>query len=281
MLKVKLLTILFLINGVIYAQNKTEMALYNIGLGSIVGGVGAIINKKPNQKTGKVFLKGFLQGGLGGYLVYESKNFILKIPRNNKFEYAWGAKFINSIGSSVIENASLNRDFWEVWHINIGFNRIEFYTENKFSVKYKIMTVSLILTGIYAYGNKFELNKSLRTGEIIFSTSKDFEHAGATWGKLILLNELRLNNFDIIAHEIIHSYQYEDFNFVNTFINKPKLKLLNQSEFGKKLNHYFYFDIQAPIFGGLYLLENNGSNYYDNFFEYEAGFFSNTLYLAN
>lgn len=84
-------------------QNKTEMALYNIGLGSFVGGIGAVINKNPNEKTGKVFLKGFLQGGLGGYLVYESKNFILKIPDNNKLEYAWGAKLINSMGSSIIK----------------------------------------------------------------------------------------------------------------------------------------------------------------------------------
>ena len=106
MLKVKLFILAFFISNIIYSQNKTEMALYNIGLGSFVGGIGAVINKKPNEKTGKVFLKGFLQGGLGGYLVYESKNFILKIPANNKLEYAWGAKFINSMGSSIIENAS-------------------------------------------------------------------------------------------------------------------------------------------------------------------------------
>jgi hypothetical protein len=257
------------------------MALYNVGLGSFVGGIGAVINKKTNEKTGKGFLKGFLQGGLGGYLVYESKNFILKIPENNKLEYAWGAKFINSMGSSIIENASLNQNFWDVWHLNIGFNRIEVHTKNKIKFKYKVMPVSLLLTGIYAYGNKFELEKSLKTGEMIFSVSDNFEHAGATWGKLILIDKSRLDNFDIIAHEIVHSYQYEDFNFVNTFINKPKLDLLNKSKFGKKLNKYFYFDLQAPIFGGLYLLEDGGNRYYDNFFEYEAAIFSNTLYLVD
>ena len=276
--KLKILIITFMVTNVIYCQNKTEMALYNVGLGSFVGGVGAVINKNPNEKTGKVFLKGFLQGGLGGFFVYESKKFILKIPENNKLEYAWGAKFINSIGSSIIENASLNKDFWEVWHINIGFNRIEVYTRHKIKIKYKVMPISLLLTGVFAYGNKFELDKSLKTGEIIFSVSDKFEHAGATWGKLILIDKLRLNEFDTIAHEIVHSYQYEDFNFVNTFINKPKLDLLNKSKFGKKLSKYFYFDLQAPIFGSLYLLEDGRDRYYDNFFEYEAAFFSNTLY---
>lgn len=262
-------------------QSEFEIGLYNVGLGGFGGAIGAVINKKPNEKTGKVFLKGFLQGGIGGYLVYESKNFILKVSDNNKLEYAWGAKFINSIGSSIIENASLNQDFWNIWHFNIGFNRIEVHTKNKIKIKYKIMPVALLLTGIYAYGNKFELEKSLKTGEILFSVSKNFKHAGATWGKLILIDESWLDKNDLIAHEIIHSYQYEDFNFVNTFINKPKLELLNKSKLGEKLNNFFYFDLQAPIFGGLYLLEKGGNNYYDNFFEYEAGFFSNTLRLAD
>lgn len=161
--------------------------------------------------------------------------------------------------------------------MNIGFNRLEIHTDNKIRFKYKIMPVSLILTGVYAYGNKFELNHSLKTGELIFSVSGEFEHAGATWGKLILLDENRLNDFGIISHEIVHSYQYEDFNFVNTFLNKPTKKLLNKSKFGQKLNEIFYFDLQAPIFGGLYLLENSNRNcYYDNFFENEAGIFSNS-----
>lgn len=258
-------------------QKKTEMAIYNIGLGSFVGGIGAIINKKPNEKTGKVFLKGLWQGGLGGYFVYESKNFLLKIPKYNKLEYSWGAKFLNSIGTSIVENASLNKNFWNEWHMNIGFNRLEIHTDNKVKLKYKIMPISLILTGLYAYGKKFELNHSLKTGEIIFSVSDEFEHAGATWGKLILIDKSRLNNFRIISHEIVHSYQYEDFNFVNTFLNKPTNELLNKSKFGQKLNDIFYFDLQAPIFGGLYLIENSNRNcYYDNFFESEAGIFSNT-----
>lgn len=278
-LKTIILVIVLLVSKESTSQEnrKTEMAIYNISLGSFVGGIGAIINKKAHEKTAKVFLKGFWQGGLGGYFVYESKNFLLRIPENNKLEYSWGAKFLNSIGTSIIENATLNTDFWDKWHMNIGFNRLEIHTNSKIRFKYKIMPVSLILTGIYAYGNKFELDHSLKTGEIIFSVQDEFEYAGATWGKLILLNENQLNNFETISHEIVHSFQYEDFNFVNTFLNKPTNKLLNKSKLGQKLNKIFYFDLQAPIFGGLYLLENLNRNcYYDNFFENEAGIFSNT-----
>ena len=279
-IKIIIFTIIFLIsNKSISQENKAEMAIYNIGLGSLVGGIGAIINKKPDEKTGKVFLKGLWQGGLGGYFVYESKNFLLNIPKHNKLEYSWGAKFINSIGTSIIENASLNTNFWDKWHMNIGFNRFEIYTTNKIKFKYKIMPVSLLLTGVFAKGNKFELSHSLKTGELIFSVPGEFEHRGATWGKLILLEKNRLDDFGLITHEIVHSYQYEDFNFVNTILYKPTNLLLNKSKFGKKLNEIFYFDLQAPLFGGLYLLENLNQNcYYDNFFENEAGFFSNTRF---
>jgi len=40
-------------------KNDFHASLYNIGFGGIVGGIGAVINKKPHDKLGKVFLKGF------------------------------------------------------------------------------------------------------------------------------------------------------------------------------------------------------------------------------
>ena len=62
-------------------SNNTEAALYNVGLGSVFGGIGAVINKKPNEKFGKTFLKGIQQRGLEnqswdwkGYVQYKSSN---------------------------------------------------------------------------------------------------------------------------------------------------------------------------------------------------------------
>jgi len=72
-----------------YSQStNTEAALYNIGLGSIFSGVGALINKKPNERWDKVLIKGMGQGALGGLLVYESKNLIGKIEKKQKLEYS-------------------------------------------------------------------------------------------------------------------------------------------------------------------------------------------------
>ncbi|WP_233558658.1 hypothetical protein [Aquimarina sp. BL5] len=284
-MKLKLIFIasMFLISSYSNGQNSnSEMALYNIGLGSIFSGVGALINKKANEKWHKVLLKGMGQGALGGYLIYESKNLIGKIEQKQSLEYSWYGKLVNSAGISIIENASSNRNFWEKWHLNIGFNRFEFYTKDKFKVKYKIMPVSLFLTAYSAIGNKFELERTLKTGEIIFSSRDIYVNGisarGIANGNILIVNSNSLNEYDLYSHEIIHIYQYYDYNFVNTYLNKPFENWKSKSNTFNKINDLFYFDMQGAVLRLLYLLENENRNcYYDNFFENEAGFYSNTI----
>lgn len=274
--------ILLLFASVIYSQNtNTEMAFYNIGMGGLGAGIGAIINKNKNDKTGKVFLKGLIQGSLGGVIVYGSKQRLSRITRKGRLEHAWEAKILNSAGISIIENAALNKDFWERWHFNIGFNRFEFHIKNKFKFKYKIMPVSLTMTAITAFNNKFDLNTSLRTGELVFSNeslpeSFGFEVTGYSLGNIIVLRENIMDFESVLTHELVHTFQYYDFNYVNTYFNKAKNEL-TENLFLNKLNNIFYLDTQGAVFRGLYLLENiNRKAYSDNFFENEAAFYSNT-----
>ncbi len=276
--KVFAFLIIFILSEKSFSQDtKTEMALYNVGINSVFSGIGALINKKPNEKWHKVLLKGMGQGALGGYLIYESKNLIGKIESEKKWEYGWYGKLINSAGTSIVENASSNRDFWERWHINFGFNRLEFYTKEKFKMKYRIMPISLALTIYSSIGNKFEFKRTLQTGEIIFS-SNNTEFRGYTLGNIIVINNSEINFANIYSHEIIHVYQYYDFNFINTYLSKPMNKWNMKSKKFKSLNNIFYFDLQMPLYKGLYLLENiNKNSHYDNFFENEAGFYSNTI----
>lgn len=259
------------------AQTRTEIAAYNIGLGALGGGIGAVINKKPGQKTGKVFLKGLWQGALGGYLVYESKNIVARIAEEEKLVYSWPAKFVNAAGTSIIENAAANRDFWERWHLHIGFNRIEIYTKDKFRVKYKIMPVSLIITAESVFSTKFEFDYTLQTGEFIFSKNDIIASRGsvayANGSRTIVFDSSQLNNYEAFAHEIIHVYQYHDYNFLNVYPNKLYTKWEKSSKTFKKIYSLFYFDIQGPFLGSLYLLEEADQKY-DNFFEYEAQFFA-------
>lgn len=285
LLKIKLIFVnaILLFSSYSYGQNsKSEMALYNIGLGSGFSAIGALINKKPNERWGKVLLKGMGQGALGGYFIYESKNLIGNINDQQELKYSWYGKMVNSAGTSIVESASSNRNFWEKWHMNIGFNRLEFETKNRFKVRYKILPISLALTVYVAVSNKFELKRTLQTGEFIFSSddiSRDgSSYRGQSLGNVLLIDKRFLNIYDLYSHEIIHIYQYYDFNFVNTYFDKPMTYWRNKSNTFKTITNIFYFDIQSAVISPVYKFESrNRDNYYDNFFENEAGFYSNTI----
>lgn len=262
-----------------YSQSEFEIGLYNVGLGGFGGAIGAVINKKPNEKIFNVFCSGFLKGSLGGTFVYGSKKMVSQIHIKEKIEYNWLAKILNSLGTSMIENASSNRKLFEQLHINIGFNRLEFYTKENFKIKYKIMPVAFVTTFISAIDSKPEWNLMLRSGEVIFSTN--YKNSNNFRGQALLssfkLRESEINNYSVLAHEIIHLYQYNDFNFVNPYFSDLTNKINTGNKF---IDSNVYWDFNSIVIAGLYQLENvNRSNYYDNFFEYEAGFFSNTLRL--
>jgi hypothetical protein len=140
------------------------------------------------------------------------------------------------------------------------------------------MPVSLILTASTAIGNKFQLERTFQTGEIVFSNNGTGVK-GATYGNILLMEDQFFDDYETYAHEFTHIYQYYDYNFVNTYLNKPYSKWSEKSKTFSKINKLFYIDLNGAVLRPLYLLENqSGSNYYDNFFENEARFYSRTEY---
>jgi len=283
MKKIFLLIIVVTFMQPVFAQhNDTQAGLYNIGLGSLAGGIGAVINKKPGEKLGHVFVKGLWQGAIGGYTIFESKRLVRLIHKNNELGFAWPSKIVNAAGTSIVENAAANRNFWEKWHINYGFSRIELDVKDSVRVHYKVMPFALVYTVGIAIQTKFELGKTLQTGQFIFSSNtkrwEETNSIGIAYPGNIVYKPGMPDFYKTISHEIIHLYQFNDVNVFNAYLNKPYANLSNSSNFFKKVNKWVYFDFNSPLQGGLYNLENtNRVNYYDNYFEHEAGYYSNTL----
>ena len=251
-------------------KNDFHAGLYNIGFGGIVGGIGAVINKKPNDKLGKVFLKGFSKGALGGYLLYESKHLVGKFSKTGNYAYIWPSKIVNAAGVSIIENASANRQFWEQWHLNIGFNRFEFYTQDKFKVSYRIIPFALSRT-ISAFTQwKMDFDKSLKMGTFVFNTDYIKTRSSYTSGRassniIVISKFTTLNVKDILAHEIIHVYQYESFSGFNTYLNKSLSRLNTNKKWAKIYHKIFYTDFNFLSFQSLYsLYKTHDSNFYEN-----------------
>ncbi len=148
------------------------------------------------------------------------------------------------------------------------------------------MPVSLVLFCYAASQTKFEAEASIKTGQFVFSSNsqKFFNISrvrGSALGNIIILNSGFLDSKSTFSHESVHVFQYYDFNFVNTLTKKPIDNLFKNSTFYKKASNYFYSDLEgAVILRTLYLAEfKTGSKerYYENFFEREAGIYSNTI----
>jgi hypothetical protein len=271
----------FLTSNSFSQANDTEALLYNVSFGGLFGTIGAIINKKPNEKMGKVILKGLAQGSLGGYFTFESKRVLRLAEENEDWKLIWTAKLLNAGGTSIKENATLNQNFWYKWHLNIGFNRLEFETKDKFKLKYRIMPIAFVYNTLAFTQAKFNSNLSFKTGELIFSTkdSRLYESGslGLTFPGTIVLRANE-NSYGLVTHEIMHIYQSNDFNLFNSYYVKAVKKLETKNNFIKKVNNLIYYDFHYIPLRAVYIYEKNTAvKYYDNFIEHEAGYFSNTL----
>ena len=258
-------------------NNDREALAYNIGLGSVFGAIGAVINKDKSQKWHKVFIKGVWQGALGGYVVFEEKKRIYDFSRTKDYKYAWASKILYSAGNSMIENAASNKDFWAKWTLTIGFNRIEFKTQDKFKLNYQLMPISLLGTIYYATKGKFNFKESAKTGVLIFTTSYEENLVLNTTGQALRNNILLLDSgeqfFEALPHEIIHTYQHQDFQNINTFFTSSKKSMI-KNDFLKKIDKYIYIDLHSLALEGIYNLERSEKCHFHNIFEQEANFYS-------
>jgi hypothetical protein len=76
----------------------------------------------------------------------------------------------------------------------------------------------------------------------------------------------------------VHLYQSNDFSVMNAYVHKTLKKGASKSKPLKWVHKYMYPEFHYLILRPAYLWENKSiQNYYDNFFEHEAGYYSGTL----
>lgn len=280
MKKIIIFVAVFLITFNIQAQaNDVEALAYNVSFGAVFGTIGSLINKKKEDKIGKTILRASAGGAFGGLLTFGSKKLLREAYINEDWKYIWGAKILNAAGTSIKENATLNRNLYENWNINFGFTRIEMNTKGKFRINYKIMPVALAYTiDAFLRFDNFELNKSLETGEFIFSTKLN-NAKGATLAGYVVLNKNSVNDYSTVTHEITHIYQSNDFSILNAYYSNPISNFKSKYRTVNFVNKHTYLDFHYLPLRLLYNYETKTAiNYYDNFLEHEAGYYSNTLH---
>ena len=269
-----------------FTQNQQRTLLfYNVGLGGITSGIGSIINKPKNTKWKKNFVKGFWQGTIGGFLNYESKKTLYLINSKNEYLYAWPAKILHAAALSIIENAALNEPFLENWNIDFGPVRFDFSINKNKSFKARLLPIAITSALSAGKAGKFDISKTLKTGNLIFVDHKNAlviyygkKDVGYSFGRAIAVGSEWNESHWVMAHEIIHQFQFGDFQVFNTWLKPLEIKLKSKS-LKTIFSKYVYLDI--PYIWPLYESQGryNYPHHYKNFFEFEAQRFSTNKYV--
>ncbi len=270
----------------IKAQNiETKVIAYNVLVGGVSGGIGALINKKSDQKWHKAFIKGFIIGLGGGAIAYSGKKLNYYVSQNQNLGYCWLSRAVFSAGNSIVENAAANRPFWSQWHYDIGFVRLELKTNGSFTFIPKLMPSTL--GGIIFMGSfgKFDLATSLRSGTVTFRTNR-IEYASQLVAStasngFLFVDSLRKGKvfYDTYAHEMVHAFQFQEFSGCNNFFIPLTDKWKSKSAFYKKASKWIYGDINYELMLFNYFIiqkgyRNNQTSYCKNYLENEAEFLS-------
>lgn len=281
-------TLLLLLHLNVFAQHQERTVfVYNVVFGGITSGIAAIVNKPKEVNWKKAFLKGFWQGDIGGLLNYTGKKTLYLVNKNQKDIYAWPAKLLHAAGSSIMENAALNAPFLQNWNIDYWLVRFDFSFGVQRKFKVRLLPEAVVATIIAARYGMFDLVTSLRTGEIIFKTDKvlDLPNAplasGVTFGRAIVYVDTPQSYYTkdrILSHEIVHRYQYNEYQVFNAWLNPVAGKIKSKS-LRTIFSKYVYLDI--PYFFLPYYINGRHTDphYYRNFYEFEAERFATNAYV--
>lgn len=265
--------------------NETQFFAYNALIGGVTGGIGALINKKKDQKWHKVLMKGFVVGIGGGAIVYSGKKLNSLVSQKQELGYCWLSRAVFSAGNSIVENAAANRDFWSRWHYDIGFMRMEVETNGPMSFTPRFMPSAFGGIVFMGVNGEFDGATTLKSGTLTFRADQvnyasNLSASTASNG-FLFINTLNKGHkfYDTYAHEMVHAFQFQEFSGINYFFNPFTNKWKDKSTRFKNTSRWFYGDVNFEAMLINYFIIHKGYDdspdaYCDNFLENEAEFLS-------
>ncbi len=253
-----------------FGTRSREFMGLNILVGGVIGGIGSVVHKRDDQTRGNAFLNGFAKGCLGGSLTFAGKYMTYGITKHQNLAYAWPAKIVHAMGSSIMENAARNDKWYSNWAMDMGLIRVDISYKLKTMVRLQPVAVVGFVKSI-SYGYHLEIKNSLKIGTPYFTYENLWLNTNAsTYANSICLNKASYynipmihpidlktdNSFNCVAHEIIHTMQFREMLSINNIYLKNK-------------NRWIYFDLPASDI--LYYINSyNNKQYYSNIYELEA-----------
>jgi hypothetical protein len=176
----------------------------------------------------------------------------------------------------------LHEPFLQNWNIDIGPVRFDFSTNGKKKFRARLLPETIVSVILAAQTAKFNVGRTLATGNLVFVSKQPYVlyrgsyDLGYSFGRAVALSAIGNAYHEVIAHEIVHQFQFGDFQVFNTWLKPltPKSKRIN-TIFSK----YVYFNL--PYFWGAYEIAGRyaAPHYFRNFFEFEAQRFATDRYV--
>lgn len=267
----KILLILLFLPSICFPQQQdTKLLLYNTGFGGISSAIGAVINKK-HENWKNCFVRGFWQGSIGGLINYSSKKTMYLVSNRNSFGYALPARLLSAAGNSIIYNAASNAPFLQNWSLDYGIFRFDLSLQSEKKFKARILPVSVVASAVALSKGKFDFGTTMLTGVMTFKTNEWISTVRKTdainYGRAIIYLD-SAKKYQLVAHEIIHEFQYREYLVFNSFL-RPAVLTMKNTGIKKVFEKYIYPDV--PYFGLFYIMEGmHLKPQAKNFFEFEA-----------
>ncbi|MGI9043000.1 MAG: hypothetical protein ACR2GK_02615 [Gemmatimonadaceae bacterium] len=210
-----------------------------LGINVILSGVTA---GAAQAARGNSFLKGFLQGSIGGVAVYAGK--CLLVQRSSVTD--WAGRATVAAGSSAVANAAAGRPLLQELVFPLG--PVRFFRNNKTRrtrVKLDLGTTVVAAYFVLDRGARFTTGPSLTHGALVFEGEPSRGNLEAA-GVLFLS---RGAGRQAIAHELVHVGQGD---FASTVWEGPLQDwMLGHDPIASKAGEYIDLGILLPVWAGL------------------------------
>lgn len=281
-LKVRLVCILAALPILGFAQGQNEkLFIYNVGFGAVSSGVGAVINKKPGEDWKKLLVRGLWQGSIGGAVNYASKKSVYLVVKHENLVYALPARVLNCAGNSIIQNAAKNQPFLQNWSLEYAFLRLDISFAQQTTARVRLLPESILTSAIAWKGNSFDVKTTLSTGLMAFKAKEWLNQPtrtdGINYGRTLVYFD-HSTRYHVIAHELVHEFQYREWQVANAFF-RPMVDKWKRPGLKKIFTKYLYPDI--PYFALAYMtvgIYPHDQQFY-NPFEFEAERFASNQYV--
>ena len=176
----------------------------------------------------------------------------------------------------------LSNYYCNFYGVNFHYNGSE-ERGSRLNAKLSLANMASLIS-FSASGHKLDFYRTLEYGMFYFDLNPNTMINGIQIAGLGGYNAIAIekkNNrpsYNIIPHEIVHTFQHYDFFPISSFYQKPLKKLLDKSSLYTKVSKYIDFDYEPLFFRSLYYTQPKPT-YYKNYFEFEAEHFNSRIFI--